>query len=101
MFLDPRAQVKCSEDAHLHAHKTVEESSFENWARSGLVLEFDGDVKAEDEDDVDFLDLVFELLEKGNARDKGSNWKSAGEVEEHREDAGDQDGETGLNYDGD
>lgn len=64
-------------------------------------MELDGDEEAEGEEDVDYVDFVFEILEKWNARDKGTNWNGAGEVDENWKDGADQDGETALDYGGD
>jgi hypothetical protein len=101
VLVDQHAPVECSGDGHLEGHEVGEESGFEDWAGSARALECDGDEEAEGEEDIDFVDFVFDILEKGNARDKGANWKGAGEVEENWEDGADRDGETALNYGGD
>jgi hypothetical protein len=61
-------------------------------------LECDRDEEAEGEEEVDPVDFVFDIMEKGYARHKGTNWKGTGEVDEDWEDSADQDSETALNY---
>ena len=82
-------------------HEPGEESSFEDWGGSTRILEGDGNENAEAEEEIESVNSVFDILEKWNARDKGTNWKGAGEVDESLEDSADHDGKAVLDYGGD
>lgn len=101
LFIDYHAPIEYTVDGHLKVHKGGEESGFEDWAGSARAFKCDGDEEAESEEEVDLVDLVVHILEKGNARNKGTDWKRAGEVDKQWEDGADRDGESPLNYGGD
>jgi hypothetical protein len=100
-FVGFHAPVECTRDVHLMGHEPGEEISFEDWAGNAHILEGDGSENAEAEEEIDSVNFVFDILEKWNARDKGTNWKGAGEVDESWEDSTDHDGETTLDDGGD
>jgi len=82
-------------------HEPGEETSFEDWAGSTRILEGDGNEDTEAKEEVDSVNFVFDIFEKWNTRDKGTNWKGVGEVDESREDSANYNGETALDYGGD